>query len=304
MKKSTKWLVGLLVLACCVLVIAAFLVLQERNKDKPDALEEYRADVRQIKSLRQSLQPGPTNDLDTYERFAQGMIKKWSQRRKDYFARMINELCGPLSSGRFDENRQQAVAREYAMLALADANEIPLETELELTGHVVTSMYTPNAPKGQDFAQRRKKDAEVRLHAWKRLVDAIDPNWDPNEALLSPNAVAIELGLPGAGMAPESVRDAKLRAEYEAALEKNRQQIQRHTEQYKLQDWLKRYPKRAERYIILAYSEPPFHLEELKRYLDRYIPDEKTKARIVHAVETNIEKETAKMEKCSQHQTR
>ncbi len=86
------------------------------------------------------------------------------------------EICKPLSSGKFKEDRRYELARQYALSALTDANSISIETELELTGHVVTLMIGPNAAKGKDFAQRRKKDIEVPLHAWKRLMDAIDPN--------------------------------------------------------------------------------------------------------------------------------
>ena len=219
--------------------------------------------------------------------------KKWAKRNKEYNARVILEICGPLSSGTFPGDRRYDVARRYALSVLADANDIPLKTELELTGHVMTSKYTRNAPKGEDFAQRRKKDVEIRLHAWKRLLGAIDPNWDPNEVVGSPNSVGALMGLPS-GISPESIKDPKLRAEYEAALQKNREQIERRVKQYRLHDWLKHYPKRAEGYIVQMYSQPPFNLEELKQYLEKYVVDKKTRARILDAVKKNMEKQTRK----------
>ena len=66
MKRSKKALIVLLLSACCALAIAAFVLFdgeQGEQKDKKIALQEYQADVAQIASLRQSLQPGPTNDL-------------------------------------------------------------------------------------------------------------------------------------------------------------------------------------------------------------------------------------------------
>ena len=256
--------------------------------------QEYKQDMARIESWSKSLKPGFTNDLNKYEKFANEIQNKWSKKNRELYARLMWEVCKPLSSGRFNDERQYEVARRYALSALAEPNEIPLVTELELTGHVMTDMVTPRAPKGEDFAQRRNKDVEIRLHAWKRLIDAIDPNWDPNEVLLSPNAVGADMGIPVGGMAPESVKDPKLRAEYEAALQKNREKIERHSEQRRLHDWLKRFPKRAEEYIIQAYSKPPFDVEELKQYLDKYVADTKTKARILAAVTKNIEKETQK----------
>lgn len=258
--------------------------------------QEYKQDMARIEALRKSFKPGLVNDLKEYEKFADAIQKKWGRQNKEYYARLMLEVCGPLSSGTFADDRRHDVARRYALSVLEKSEEISIEVELELTGHVMTSMYTRNLPKGEDLAQRRKKDVEIRLHAWKRLVDAIDPNWDPNEELRSPNAVATSMGFPGT-IAPEAIKDPKLRAEYEAAMQKNREDIERYTKQYRLHDWLKRYPKRAERYIVKAYSKPPFNLEELNQYLETYIADEKTRSRIEDAVKKNMEKQTQKMPK-------
>jgi hypothetical protein len=157
-------------------------------------------------------------------------------------------------------------------------------------------MCTPSAPKGADFAQRRKKDVEIRLHAWKRLTDAIDPNWDPNDLPLLNVTPPPTTGM-RAGIAPEAIKDPKSRAEYEAAIEKNRQKAERYRKQSRLRTWLKRFPKRAEEYIIRAYSKPPFNLDELKEYLEKYAVDEKTRARILDAVTKNMQEQAEKIPK-------
>jgi len=300
-----------LILACCLLAIGVVFwpgaggqQIQEQEFEENEVgpvgvssqaeKQEYKRDMARIKALRKSFKPGLVNDLEEYEKFADEIQKKWSRRNKEYNARLILEICEPLSSGTFEDDRRYDLAKKYALSVLEKSEEISIEMELKFTGHVVTLMYTPNSPKGEDFAQRRKKDVEIRLHAWKRLLGAIDPNWD-NEEILSPNAVAMELGLPAGGMAPEGIKDPKLRAEYEAALQKNREQIERHTKQYRLHDWLKSYPKRTERYIVLAYSEPPFNLEELKQRLETYVADKKTRARTLDAVKKNMEKHIQKM---------
>ncbi len=279
----------------CLLVIS--LSFGANLKASEAEKQEYKQERARIEALRKSFKPGLVNDLKEYEKFADAIQKKWSRRNKEHYARLMLKICGPLSSGTFADDRRHDVARRYALLVLDKSEEISIEMELKLTGHVMTSMYTRNSPKGEDLAQRRKKDVEIRLHAWKRLLDAIDPNWDPNEKLWSPNAVGVNMGLPAGGIAPESIKDPKLRAEYEAAIDKNRQKGQRYSEQSRLRDWLKRYPKRAEKYIVKAYSKPPFNLEELNQYLEMYIADEKTRARIVGAVKNNMEKQIQKMPK-------
>ena len=260
--------------------------------------QEYKQERARIKALRKSFKPGPINDLKEYEKFGDEIQMRWKNRNKEHYGRLMLEVCKPLSSGRLKGDRRYEVARKYALSALADANDPPLEIELELelTGHVVTLMYTPNSPKGEDFAQRRKKDVQIRLHAWKRLIDAIDPNWDPNDKPVRNVVPPTETGLPS-GVTPEAIKDSKLRAEYIQAIDKNRKKAEKYLKQSKLLDWLKRYPKSVERDIVLAYSEPPFKLEELRQHLDNYIADEKTKARIVSAVKKNVEKKTQKMPK-------
>jgi len=300
-----------LILACCLLAIGVVFwpgaggqQIQEQEFEENEVgpagvssqaeKQEYKRDMARIKDLEKSFKPGLVNDLEQYEKFADEIQNKWRDRNKEYNARLILEICGPLSSGTFEDDRRHDLARKYALSVLEKSEEISVEMELKLTGHVMTSMYTPNSPKGEDLAQRRKKDVEIRLHAWKRLLRAIDPNWDPNEVVGSPNSVGALMGLPS-GISPESIKDPKLRAEYEAALQKNRQQIERRTKQYRLHDRLKSYPKRAERYIVKAYSKPPFNLEELKQYLGKYAVDKKTRARILDAVKKNMEEQIQKM---------
>ena len=287
-----KSLICFLILACCLLAAkrVSFGASPEASEMEK---QEYKHAINQIKSLRKSLKPGPINDLRSFEKFADEIQIKWSRRNKEHYALLMLELCKPLSSGRFNEERQFALARKYALLGLAKPNQIPLETELELTRHVITDMVTPRAPKGQEWAQKRRKDVQIRLHAWKRLIDSIDPNWNPNEVILSPNAVAGEMGLPGS-VEPQTIEDPILRAEYKRAIEANMQKSEKYREQYRLHKWLKRFPKRAEVYIIQAYSKPPFNLQEQKQYLVKYIANKKTKDKILDAVKKNMEKQTPK----------
>jgi hypothetical protein len=157
-------------------------------------------------------------------------------------------------------------------------------------GHVTTLMNMPNAPTGADFASRRKRDVEIRLHAWRRLVKAADPKWDADEQLDAQVAPPSASGLPP-GVRPEAIKDAALRVEYEAAIERHRQKCETYTEQHQLREPLTMFPRSAERYIIQAYTRPPYDLEELKKYLDGYISDEATKARILGTVKGAIERQ-------------
>ena len=262
---------------------------KEILEDSEMERQEYKQDLNRIASLRKSFTPGPTNNLEEYEKFADELQYKWSQKNKEYYAGLMLEVCRPLSSGNFKDDRRYQLARKYALSILETPDAIPLTLELELTGHVITLMCTPYAPEGEDFAQRRKKDVQIRFHAWKRLIDAIDPNWDPNQTPFDNIVPPEATGLPS-GIAPEAIKDPKLRAEYEAAIKRNRENAERYGEQYGLRKWLKRFPRSAERYIIMAYSRPPFNLPQLKQYLQEYVADIETRTRILDAVTKNMEK--------------
>ena len=254
--------------------------------------EEYQQDLERINAFNKSFKQGLVNNLEEYEKFANEIQKKWNE---DY-AKLMLEICKPLSSGTFESRRRFDLAREYALSALNEPNKITLDTELELIGHVMTNTGLPFSPKEQELVQRRKKDIDIRLHAWKRLTDAVDPKWDPNDLPKINITPPPSTGLPS-GIAPEAIQDPKLRAEYEKAIEQNEQKAKKYSEQYELHKWLKKYPDRAEKYIIQLYSAEPYDTEELKQLLEKYKIDQEVQTRIINAVESNIKKEAETQER-------
>ncbi len=272
----------------CFLILASVLlangVLFVADGEVLTMEEEYKQDLSRIVFLDKS------RDLNGVERLAEEIETKWGRRNKEYYANLMLEVCKPLSSGQFKDDRQYSLARKYAILALEEPDKIPLETEVALVGHVMSDMVIPTAPKGQEWVQQRKTDMKVCFHAWKRLKDAIDPSWDPNDMPLdnvpSPPGTTVS-----AGAAAHHIKDPKLRAEYKAAIEKNRQKAERYTKQYRLRKQEKRFARTAEKYIIRAYSKPPFNLAGLKQYLEEYVADQGTKARILDAVTQNMSRE-------------
>ena len=253
--------------------------------------DEFQQDFSRIREVDRSLSEGSENSLVDYERFADELLSKWKSRNRENYARLVLAVCGPLGSGRFKEYRGYEVARKYALSALDKPQEISVETEMELTGYVTTWTHGPNAPKGRSWEELRRQDVKVRLHAWRRLLDSIDHVWDPNDLPVSNVVPPPATGLPS-GIAPEAIQDPKLRAEYEAAIEANRQKAERYAQQNALRKWLERYPKRTEEFIVQAYSIAPCNNDELAQYLEEYKLDEKTKSRIVEAVRKSIAEQT------------
>ncbi len=137
--------------------------------------------------------------------------------------------------------------------------------------------------KGNPRAQLRKNQVALQLRAWQRIEQTIDRNWDPDDMpamnLAPPNAT----GLPS-GVAPSAVKDPQLRAEYEAAIEANRQKAARYRLQSRARKLKKRWIRHAERFIIRTYIQPPARLAELEALLNVYVADAAKRARILDAV--------------------
>ena len=260
-------------------------VAGDSNPPKKD-VQEFSQELARVKAAEHAFTSGPTNDLARYEKFADDIQKRWSQRNKEDYGRLVSAVCGTLSSGCFDDWRAYELARKYALSALENADAIPVTLELELTGHVMTLTVGPAALSGRNFAQHRRRDAEVHLHAWKRLLAAIDSMWDPRERIpvypnLPPGVHGVGVGFP---VAPEAIKDPALRAQYEAAIKENNRKRERHAEQRRLRDRLRGFSGQAQSYIIQLYSTPPFDAAELRELLGRYLSDAKTRAQILEAV--------------------
>jgi hypothetical protein len=257
--------------------------------DSETALQEkqqYELDYNLLAAVKDSITHSDVRDLDAYERFADGIVQKWRARAREFYGRLIDAICEPLLSGKFYGDRQYVLARNYALSALEEPDSISLGLEFELTGDLRILAYGLEAPTGDDFAQKRAEDTALRLHAWRRLLEAIDPDWDPNDMPKGNIAPPAATGLP-AGIAAEAIQDTILRAEYERAIRANAEKARKYLEQYDYRFWLKVIPSR-ENMIIAQYSRPPFATEQLRRMLEDQIPDQEAKGRILKAVEKNI----------------
>lgn len=243
---------------------------------------EYERDLSRLRSFRDS------RNLDSLEKFADEIEKKWSQiDGVSYFDLLLN-VCNLLSSYSFNDYRRQiSLAQKYAALALAKSDEIPLEIELKLLLFLPPDMEYQQGEREEDWAKQRTTRTRLWLRGWQRLSKEIDPDFDvddlPKRNIAPPPGAASR-----AGVAPEHIKDPILRAEYEAAIAENEQKAQKYNWQYKLRRLDQMFSEKAEQSIVRAYSKPPFDLEELRRFLDTYITDEKKRLEILDAVRQNM----------------
>jgi len=87
-----------------------------------------------------------------------------------------------------------------------------------------------------------------------------------------------------AGASPESIKNDKLRAEYERAIALNSEKIRRSNEQIWLKSNAPQFYQEVERYLVSAYSRPPADPAELERLLAQYVNDNEVRAQILQQV--------------------
>ncbi len=276
--------VSFLVLAGVLLMAGA---RSGMSLDESDATaKEYALYADRVKSLRTS------RNLDEVEKLAAEIEAEWVEKSKERYAALMLKVCLALNGEDFEDDKQYDLEHRYALLALEkndpagpDAFRAKTETRLILiVFHANSMLYSKDMITRDEYSKRRSAAAKLLFQAWKRQQDQIDPDWDPNHGLpainLSPPAAT---GMPS-GIAPEAIKDPELRAQYEAAIDKNRKKAQAYRKQSRLRKLKKLFWPIAERHVIRAYSKEPFNTEELKAYLREYVADKEMQARILGGV--------------------
>jgi hypothetical protein len=230
-----------------------------------------------------------TKNLDGFEKVADEIEREWGQwKEEDYFTLMLL-ICDLFNSVNFDDYAMRVALRQkYAALALEKPAQIPLEIELPLVIHAQKdAAFSATPGGGEEWAKQRSQTAEAWLRLGKRIEQEIDKDFDFKD--VPQENIALPPGASGlAGMSPEYIEAPELRAEYEAAIERNRQKGENYRKQRKLCDLDEMFSSSAEQYIISAYSKPPFDLDELNHYLDSYLADRDRKERILEAVKQQM----------------
>ncbi len=229
---------------------------------------------------------GQERNLTALEAIAQEIEQRWGETDVEMYASCMHKLSCELESREFKEmNKARGLSQFLAMKALEKSDEIPLELMCQLV-QTVQPYYDAEGKKlgGQDFAQLRRKQMRLWLHAWRRIEKTIDKNWDPEDRPFL--NVPPPPGAPGlSGMSPDGIKDPQLRAQYVAAIEANRKKAERYSEQRIARRLKEHWVKGAQRHIIFVYMEPPDAKHELKQLLSEYGIDAETSTMLLDAVE-------------------
>lgn len=257
----------IVLVSCCLLCAGGAQVANAQLSELDKAIEQDRQAIRALEFKK-----GITDYDAESEKMAATIRDKWATRNREAYVQLVLELCGLISSGQFGETRRHGLNRKYALALLQNPDAVPVETEIRLTGHVGSDTTLPSGPQGQDWIERRRVDVKAHLHAWKRLNDGIDPNWDPKDRPMFHPPLPKGVNGPS-GVAPEAIKDPTLRAEYERAIALNSAKAKRFNEQYSRRNLRKSYTRQIERLITNSYSKPPLDENEMEEFLKTFVSD-------------------------------
>ncbi len=137
-------------------------------------------------------------------------------------------------------------------------------------------------------AMKRLVVRRETLEVWLALLALIDKNLDagfdpkdvPSVSVMPPRVGNVAYP-PGAD--PKSIADPQARQQYEAALKRNKE----HTEQYRLQTWLRRFdaslsPK-VEHFVRMSYTTVPGDQRELSETVKKLIANQERATALTNA---------------------
>jgi len=278
-----------LMIATLVIAILLSSAGAKEWKPTPAYMETFNR-IEQLQHEVQTLSKSETTEklkrLEELEKLGHDIEQSWRTTDVESYAWLTLKVACAIGGYDYGTRRTTYLAQGFSMRALEKADDMSLEAECRLVECVGGSLDAEGKPlRGEAWTAMRQKQAKLWLHAWQRIEKTIDKNWDPKDTgvrnVLPPRGAS---GI--AGMAPSAIKDPQLRAEYEAALEANREKVERYSQQYRARQLKELLVPWAERFLIGAYMKPPAGNAELEALLNTYISDADRRARLLKAVET------------------
>lgn len=257
--------------------------------------KDFLRDTNKITSVAQK------RDINELEELSTELERVWYKKNTEKYVSMMLEICRAFSLHDFHNAQQFVKAREFAILALEKSSElpekskIPIEIELQLFTNYILNNYEYNKEsQKKDWLSQRSLISKQYFYAWKRLENAIDNNFDPNEILPSWPQPSKYDGIWLAGMSPESIKDPVVRAEYQKALDKFNETMRQYNNQIQLRKLKNEYLPKIQKKILQLYSGPVFdskslEVEALEKDIARYIIDEKNRKNMLEEIKKEME---------------
>jgi len=236
--------------------------------------EELAKDIAKLDSFLSN------QNLDSLEATVDIESAKWRKRDQGSFNKYMFKACSLISSYAIGDISRRAEALSRYAMAVLSAGDLPLRENVEFVEFLMLDPLTIDELKWKTL---REQKAQMWLTAWQRVENSVDPKFNFDDLPQINVQTPPGSGVPN-GASPDSIKDDKLRAEYERAIAENSAKSLRYNDQY----WLKRnaqsFYNEAERYLINAYLRPPADYSQLEGMLTKYVDDETVRSRILNEV--------------------
>jgi hypothetical protein len=255
-------------------VLLAFIPASLTRASNQNSDNELRQDIAKLDSFLSD------RNLDSLEATVDKQSAKWRETDRSSFIIYMTKACSLLSSYDIgDVSKRGLLLSRYAISVLT-SGDLPLRDQVQFVSFL---MFDPLIIDDMTWRSLRQQKAELWLAARRRVAVSVDPAFDFDDRPFINVPTPTGSHTP-AGSSPQSIKDPKLRAEYERAVAKNSAKAQRFNDQY----WLKRsasdFYKNVERYLVNAYSRPPADFDQLERLLSQYVDDNSVRTRILDDV--------------------
>jgi|GEM_PF-2189287 len=216
-------------------------------------------------------------DLDTLESVVNRKATEWQEKDRNSFIAYMSKACSLLSSYDVgDISKRASLLSKYAIRVLK-SGDLPMRDQVQFVEFL---MFDPPTLDETSWRSLREQKTELWLAARRRVAKSVDPTFDLEDRPFLNVPTPAGSGA-RAGSSPESIKDPKLRAEYQIAVAQNSAKAQRYNDQY----WLKRnaphFYEETERYLVNAYSRAPADLAQVERLLSQYGDDSALRGRIL-----------------------
>jgi hypothetical protein len=226
------------------------------------------------------------SDAEAVQKLMADIDAEWGAKKDAAYYYVILELCGAVSSWpALDPNRTNLV-RKLAITVLDAPGDKPIYSEARLL------LFLQGDP---DYIQRKlvgsdwEKERLLRVHRWLTTWQHL--RFAKSQLPLDPGLPVVNVKPPSGGkgaiypgMDPADIKDPIIRKQYEDAIAKNLEKGRVYRQKRALENTEDAFIKPATRYIINAYSAPPFKTEELEQILEESAVEKDVRVAIVTEV--------------------
>jgi len=146
-------------------------------------------------------------------------------------------------------------------------------------GKDIDSLTATAATHTTEGKEQRRAKLELWLKAIDKVDKMIDPQFDPHDTPQINVAPPIAAGL-RAGVAPNEIKDPKVRQEYENAIRLNAEKAERYHVQSKLLDCDKTWTEKVNVYMKTQYSSNAEDVAEIKALIDGNVANKVRRQRL------------------------